>query len=248
MTFSATVNPVVYEGGIPVFVDSERETWNMDPRALEKAFEKYPQAKVVVLVHLYGSPAKMNEILDICHKHNAVLIEDAAEALSATYYGKKAGTLGDYGIASFNGNKIITTSGGGMLFTKTLEERDKAFFWATQSREKAAWYQHKEIGYNYRMSNVVAGIGRGQLKHLDDHRNLKEKIYFTYKENFKNLPVKMNPYLENTIPNYWLSCILIDKSCKLNCMQLYEKLQEENIESRPIWKPMHMQPVFKNND
>ncbi|MCH5166004.1 MAG: aminotransferase class I/II-fold pyridoxal phosphate-dependent enzyme [Clostridiales bacterium] len=248
MTFSATVNPVVYEGGVPVFVDSERETWNMDPRALEKAFELYPSAKVVMLVHLYGTPAKMDEIIDVCNRHNAVLIEDAAEALSATYKGKKAGLFGKYGALSFNGNKIITTSGGGMLLTRTAAERDKAFFWSTQSREKAPWYQHEEIGYNYRMSNVVAGIGRGQLKHLDEHRALKESIYFRYKNSLKDLPVTMNPYLDCSKPNFWLSCMLIDKSSRVEFMNIYNKLNDANIESRPIWKPMHMQPVFKNND
>ena len=248
MTFAATVNPAVYEGATPVFVDSERDTWNMDPRALEKAFLKYPQAKVVILVHLYGTPAKMDEITEICSEHGAVIIEDAAEALSATYKGKKAGMFGKYGIVSFNGNKIITTSGGGMLFTRTQAERDKAFFWSTQSREKAAWYQHEEIGYNYRMSNVVAGIGRGQLKHLDEHRAQKAKIYAAYKEGLKGLPVTMNPYLDCSMPNFWLSCMLIDKACKVNFMDVYDKLNGANIETRPIWKPMHMQPVFRNND
>ncbi|MDE7337022.1 MAG: DegT/DnrJ/EryC1/StrS family aminotransferase, partial [Clostridia bacterium] len=195
MTFSATVNPVVYEGGIPVFVDSERETWNMDPQALEKAFEKYPQAKVVMLAHLYGVPAKLDEIMQVCKKHGAILIEDAAEALSSTYKNRKAGTFGDLAALSFNGNKIITTSGGGMLITKNAKDRDKAFFWATQSREKAPWYQHEEIGYNYRMSNVVAGIGRGQLIHLEEHKQLKKKIYFKYKEGLKDIPITMNPYL-----------------------------------------------------
>lgn len=248
MTFSATVNPISYEGGIQVFVDSERETWNMDPKALEKAFEKYPQAKVVMLAHLYGTPAKMDEILEICRRHNAVLIEDAAEALSSTYGGKKCGTFGKYNVISFNGNKIITTSGGGMLITEDKAARDKALFWATQSREKAPWYQHEEIGYNYRMSNIVAGIGRGQLKHLEEHRALKEKIYRRYEEAFKDIPVKMNPYLPGSEPNFWLSCMLIDKGCSVSPMTVLEKLNEANIESRPIWKPMHMQPVFKGRD
>lgn len=248
MTFSATVNPVSYEGGVQVFVDSERDTWNMDPVALEKAFEKYPQAKVVVLVHLYGVPAKMDEICEICKKHNAILIEDAAEALSATYKGKQCGTFGEYDIVSFNGNKIITTSGGGMLITKDKKARDKAFFWATQSREPALWYQHEEIGYNYRMSNVVAGIGRGQLLHLEEHKAGKKAVYERYKEGLKGLPVTMNPYIEDTDPNFWLSCILFDKSVKRSPIELINKLNEENIESRPIWKPMHMQPVFKEND
>lgn len=248
MTFSATVNPVVYEGGVPVFIDSERESWNMSPAALELAFQKYPQAKVVVLVHLYGSPAKIDEIREVCRRHNAVLIEDAAEGLSAEYKGKKLGTFGKYNVISFNGNKIITTSGGGMLLTKDEAAREKAFFWATQAREKAAWYQHEEIGYNYRMSNVVAGIGRGQLKHIEEHRELKKKIYMRYKRGFEGLPISMNPYLDCSEPNFWLSCILIDKQCKVGFMDIYNRLNEANAESRPIWKPMHMQPVFAHND
>lgn len=246
MTFSATVNPVSYEGAEQVFIDSEKETWNMDPIALEKAFEKYPDVKVVVLVHLYGVPAKMDEILAVCKKHNAILVEDAAEALSATYKSQKCGTFGEYGILSFNGNKIITTSGGGMLVTKSKQARDKAYFWATQSREPALWYQHNEIGYNYRMSNVVAGIGRGQLLHVEEHRDLKEKIYNRYKEAFKDLPVTMNPYVEGSKPNFWLSCFTVNEDCSVKPFDIIEKLSAENIESRPIWKPMHMQPVFEN--
>ena len=248
MTFAATVNPIVYEGGVPVFIDSERDTWNMCPEALEKAFEKYLNAKAVVLVHLYGVPAKIDEIREICNRHHAVLIEDAAEALSATYKEEQCGTFGNYSILSFNGNKIITTSGGGMLITKTKEERDKALFWATQARENAPWYQHEEIGYNYRMSNVVAGIGRGQLLHLDEHRDAKERIYRKYEEGLKNLPVKMNPYLSKSHPNFWLSCMLIDETSDVTFMEVMNKLQAENIEARPIWKPMHMQPVFRTND
>ena len=248
MTFAATVNPVSYEGGIQVFVDSERETWNMDPKALEKAFEKYPQAKVVMLAHLYGTPAKLDEIIEICKKHNAILIEDAAESLSATYKGQQTGTFGTYSIVSFNGNKIITSSGGGMLLTADKVARDKAFFWATQAREKAVWYQHEEIGYNYRMSNVVAGIGRGQLLHLEEHRSKKEKIYQRYEQGLKGLPVSMNPYLACSKPNFWLSCLLINEGCKVTPMELFERLNELNIETRPIWKPMSMQPVFKNHD
>lgn len=248
MTFAATVNPVSYEGGKQVFIDSERETWNMDPEALEKAFQKYPHAKIVVLAHLYGVPSKMDEILAICKKHNAILIEDAAEALSATYHGRKCGTFGKYNAISFNGNKIITTSGGGMLITENEKDREKAFFWSTQSREKAPWYQHEEIGYNYRMSNVVAGIGRGQLLHLDEHRDLKEKIYRRYEEGLKDLPITMNPYVEDTVPNFWLSCMTIDKGCNVDPMEVMKKLDEKNIETRPIWKPMHMQPVFKECD
>lgn len=248
MTFSATVNPVSYEGGVQVFIDSERDTWNMDPAALEKAFEKYPQAKVVALAHLYGTPAKMDEILDVCKRYGAVLVEDAAEALSAKYKGREMGTFGKYNVVSFNGNKIITTSGGGMLIAADEAAREKAFFWATQAREKAPWYQHEEIGYNYRMSNVVAGIGRGQLKHIEEHRALKRAIYERYKEGVKQLPVSMNPYLKNSEPNFWLSCLLIDKDCKVSPMELYNRLSEANIETRPIWKPMHMQPVFAGHD
>ena len=248
MTFSATVNPISYEGGIQVFVDSERDTWNMDPVALEKAFEKYPQAKVIMLVHLYGTPAKMDEILEVCCRHGAILIEDAAEALAAEYKGRKCGTFGDYHAISFNGNKIITTSGGGMLLTKHKADRDKAFFWSTQAREKAPWYQHEEIGYNYRMSNVVAGIGRGQLLHLQEHRDRKEAIYRRYEEGLKGLPVSMNPYTEDMSPNFWLSCMLIHDDCAVDPMALMEKLNKDNIETRPIWKPMHMQPVFADRD
>lgn len=248
MTFAATVNPVSYEGGRQVFIDSEEETWNMDPTALEKAFEKYPNTKVVVLAHLYGTPAKMDEILEVCKKHNAVLIEDAAEALSATYKNKKCGTFGTYNVISFNGNKIITTSGGGMLLTKNPEDRKKAFFWATQARENFPWYQHEEIGYNYRMSNVVAGIGRGQLMHLDEHRAAKEKIYNRYKAAFADLPVTMNPYLKDSVPNYWLSCFTVNADCAVNPMDIMDKLAQHNVEARPIWKPMHMQPVFEGYD
>lgn len=248
MTFAATVNPISYEGGVQVFVDSEEDTWNMDPLALEKAFEKYPQAKVVALAHLYGTPAKMDEILDVCKRHNAILVEDAAEALSATYKGREMGTFGNYNVISFNGNKIITTSGGGMLITSEKEAKEKAYFWATQAREKAPWYQHEEIGYNYRMSNVVAGIGRGQLIHIEEHRKKKEEIYKRYLQGFQSLPVKMNPYLPHMKPNFWLSCLLIDEDCQVKPMEIYEKLAEANIETRPIWKPMHMQPVFKAND
>ena len=248
MTFAATANPIVYEGGIPVFIDSERETWNMDPVALEKAFQKYPEVKVVMLAHLYGTPAKLDEIVEICEKHNAILIEDAAEALSSTYKNRKCGTFGKYNVISFNGNKIITTSGGGMLFADSKKERDKALFWATQSREKTIWYQHEEIGYNYRMSNIVAGIGRGQLKYLDEHRELKEKIYRRYEEAFNDLPLTMNPYISDSCPNFWLSCILVDDDSSVKPMEIFERLQECGVESRPIWKPMHMQPVFSEND
>ena len=248
MTFAATANPITYENAIPVFIDSEYETWNMDPRALEKAFQKYPKTKVVMLAHLYGVPAKMDEICDICEKYGAVLIEDAAEALAADYKGKKCGTFGENAVFSFNGNKIITTSGGGMLVSKSAEDRKKALFWATQSRESFPWYQHEEIGYNYRMSNVVAGIGRGQLMHLEEHRDRKEKIYRRYEAAFKGYPVTMNPYLEDCKPNFWLSCFTVNEGIGVDPMLIMGKLAEHNIEARPIWKPMHIQPVFKTCD
>ena len=248
MTFAATVNPVSYEGGEQVFIDSERDTWNMDPRALELAFEKYPDAKIVMLAHLYGTPAKMDEIMDVCNRHGAILIEDAAEALSATYKGRQCGTFGKYGVVSFNGNKIITTSGGGMLITDDDKDRAYAFKLATQAREPAPWYQHEEIGYNYRMSNVVAGIGRGQLVHLENHRERKTKIYESYKAALSSLPVSMNPYTADMTPNFWLSCLLIDEDCKVDPMTVMQKLADKNIEARPIWKPMHMQPVFARHD
>lgn len=248
LTFVATVNPVSYVGGIPVFVDSERDTWNMDPVALEKAFLKYPNTKVVIITHLYGTPSKIDEILEICNKHGAILIEDAAEALSATYKGRKCGTFGKYNAFSFNGNKIITTSGGGMLITDDPKSREKAFFLATQAKEDTLWYQHNEIGYNYRMSNVVAGIGRGQLQHLEEHRNLKERVYRAYKSAFKSLPVSMNPYLSDSKPNFWLSCLLFDKEFQADPIELVNFLNEANIEARPIWKPMHMQPLYAEND
>ena len=247
-TFAATVNPVSYEGAKQVFIDSEYETWNMDPVALEKAFQKYPDTKVVALAHLYGSPAKMDEILAVCEKYGAIVIEDAAEALSATYKGRQCGTFGKYNIVSFNGNKIITSSGGGMLITEDKAARDKALFWATQAREQAPHYQHEEIGYNYRMSNVVAGIGRGQLLHLDEHRAAKEKIYKRYKDGLKDLPITMNPFAAESTPNFWLSCMLIDEGVNVSPMDVIKRLEEANVEARPIWKPMHMQPVFKDND
>ena len=248
MTFAATVNPISYEGGIQVFIDSERDTWNMDPKALEKAFEKYPECKVVMLAHLYGTPSKMDEIMELCKKHNAILIEDAAEALSAEYKGVKCGVFGKYGALSFNGNKIITTSGGGMLLCDNEADRNKALFWATQAREPAPWYQHEEIGYNDRMSNVVAGIGRGQLKHLEEHRDKKEAIYRRYEKGLAELPIKMNPYLTCSKPNFWLSCMTVDESAKVDPMEIMRVLSEHNVESRPIWKPMHMQPVFAGRD
>ena len=251
LTFAATVNPVSYEGGVQVFVDSERDTWNMDPVALEKALEKYgSKVKAVVVVHLYGTPAKMDEICDLCSRYGVTLIEDAAESLSATYKGKQTGTFGKYNVVSFNGNKIITTSGGGMLLSDDEEAIRKARFWSTQSREPAPWYQHNEIGYNYRMSNVVAGIGRGQLMHLDEHRMLKKEIYQRYQDGLKGLPVTMNPYLPETEPNFWLSCILIDRDAmrKADPEKIRLALEAENMEARPIWKPMHLQPVFEDRD
>ena len=248
LTFSATVNPVSYEGGEQVFIESERDTWNMDPRALEKAFEKYPDCKCVIVVNLYGTPARLDEICAICEKHGAVLIEDAAESLGATYHGRMTGTFGKYNAISFNGNKIITTSGGGMLLSDDGDAIAKARFWSTQSREPYPWYEHKEIGYNYRMSNVVAGIGRGQLLHLEEHRDKKEQIYRLYEQELKDLPVTMNPYEEDTRPNFWLSCLTVDPGCDVTPEKIRLALEAENIESRPIWKPMHMQPVFAGHD
>ena len=249
MTFAATVNPVSYEGGVQVFIDSERDTWNMDPAALELALKKYKgKVKAVMVAHLYGTPAKMDEISALCDQYGVALIEDAAESLGATYKGHQTGTFGKYSAISFNGNKIITTSGGGMLLSDDEQAIKKARFWATQAREPAPWYQHEEIGYNYRMSNVVAGIGRGQLLHLDEHKALKKAIYLRYEEGLKGLPVSMNPYLPESEPNFWLSCMLVDKDCKVDPMYIMERLNEENIESRPIWKPMHLQPVFAGHD
>ena len=249
LTFSATVNPVTYENATPVFIDSEEETWNMDPKALERAFEKYPNPKAVIVAHLYGTPAKMDEIVEICKKHNVTLIEDAAESLGATYKGKQTGTFGKYGIFSFNGNKIITTSGGGMLVSDDEERIQKVRFWSTQAREKARHYEHKEIGYNYRMSNICAGIGRGQLKVLDERIKQKTEIYKRYKEAFKDIPeIKIQPVPENTRPNHWLSAFVLDKNSKVKPNDIMDALDAENIESRPVWKPMNMQPVFAKCD
>lgn len=249
LTFSATANPIIYQNATPVFIDCDRETWNMDPEALKKAFEKYPNPKAVVIVHLYGTPAKMDEIMTICNKHNVPLVEDAAESLGATYKGKQTGTFGKFGIFSFNGNKIITTSGGGMLVSDDEERIQKVRFWATQSRDKARYYQHSEIGYNYRMSNIVAGIGRGQLKVLNDRLAKKKEIYETYKDAFKDIPeIEMKPVPIDTKPNYWLSTMLLKEGSKVTPLNVMEALDKENIESRPIWKPMHMQPVFEKYD
>lgn len=253
LTFSATVNPVSYEGGVQVFIDSEYDTWNMDPIALESAFQKYdginhPKPKAVIVVNLYGTPAKLDEIKSICDKYNTVLIEDAAESLSAKYNGRQTGTFGKFNVISFNGNKIITTSGGGMLLSDDQEAIKKVRFWATQSRESKPYYHHKELGYNYRMSNIVAGIGRGQLLHLDEHKSIKQEIYERYKKGLKELPITLNPFLDNTEPNYWLSCLLIDSTCTMSPETIRLKLEENNIESRPIWKPMHLQPIYQNRD
>lgn len=250
LTFSASVNPITYVGATPVFVDSEYDTWNMDPKALRKAFEKYPNAKAVMLVHLYGTPAKIDEIKEICKEHNAVLIEDAAEALSSTYKGHQCGTFGDAAALSFNGNKIITTSGGGMMVSHNEEYTKMATFLSTQARDPARHYQHSNIGYNYRMSNVVAGIGRGQMLHLEEHKALKKAIYKRYKEAFADIPeISMNPMNADGDANCWLSCIRIDPSASVTPYMAMDALQEKcNAETRPIWKPMHKQPVFEGCD
>lgn len=310
LTFGATVNPVAYENGEQVFIDSEYETWNMSPKALRKAFEMYPDTKCVVAVNLYGVPAKLDELREICDENKAVLIEDAAESFGAAYKGRKTGTFGHYNVISFNGNKIITTSGGGMLISADKSSIDKAKFWSTQAREPYPWYQHEELGYNYRLSNILAGIGRGQLLHLDEHRERKRIIYERYKEGFKNLPVTMNPLGAEAEPNYWLSCLLIDREAMAvqdrsrfkpnyggdmtggtNAFAIREgRVSEEvlspvetakkkayreldfggrlyigekgksspeeimavlasfNAESRPVWKPMHLQPYFCKSD
>ena len=266
MTFDATVNPVAYEGGEAVFIDTEYDTWNMDPVALEKAFEIYPDVKLVVVAHLYGTPGKVDEIRSICDKHGALIVEDAAESLGATYKGKQTGLFGDVSVISFNGNKIITGSAGGMLLTDSEEDAHKIRKWSTQSREDAAWYQHEELGYNYRMSNVIAGLIRGQIPHLEEHIAQKKAIYERYKEGFKDLPVVMNPFdAVNSEPNFWLSCMLIDKDamCKQvrgekdvlyetepgkSCpTEILETIMKYNAEGRPIWKPMHMQPIYRMN-
>ena len=266
MTFCATVNPVVYEGGVPVFIDTEYDTWNMDPVALEKAFKIYPEVKVVVVAHLYGVPGKIDEIKKVCDKYGATIIEDAAESLGASYKGQQTGNFGDFNCISFNGNKIITGSSGGMLLTNSKEAAEKVRKWSTQARENAPWYQHEEVGYNYRMSNVIAGVVRGQFPHLEEHIAKKKEIYERYKKGFEGLPVTMNPFdEENSVPNYWLSCMLIDE--KAMCKQvrgenevayikekgktcpteILETMMKYNAEGRPIWKPMHMQPIYRMN-
>lgn len=249
LTFSATCNPIVYEKAVPIFIDSENETWNMDPKALEKAFEKYPNPKAVIVVHLYGTPAKLDEILEICNAHHVPLVEDAAESLSSTYKGKHTGTYGKIGIYSFNGNKIITTSGGGMLVSKEEEITKQATFLATQARDPARHYQHSQIGYNYRMSNITAGIGRGQLLYLEEHKALKKAIYNKYKAAFADIPeIRMNPLNPDGDANNWLSCMTISEDSRVNPDMIMDALEKENIESRPIWKPMHLQPVFSEYD
>ena len=249
LTFSATCNPIVYENATPVFIDAEPDTWNMSPEALKKAFEKYPSPKAVICVHLYGTPAKIDEIMVICEEHNVPLIEDAAESLGSTYKGKHTGTFGKYGIYSFNGNKIITTSGGGMLVSEEEEAVKRATFLATQARDPARHYQHSQIGYNYRMSNITAGIGRGQLLHLEEHKARKKAIYEQYKEAFSDIPeITMNPLNPDGDANCWLSCLTIAHNSNITPDMIMDALEEINVESRPIWKPMHLQPVFSECD
>ena len=266
MTFDATVNPVAYEGGELIFIDTEYDTWNMDPAALEKAFELYPDVKLVVMVHLYGTPAKIDEIRAICRAHGALILEDAAESFGSTYKGVQTGMFGDVSAISFNGNKIITGSAGGMLLTDSEAEANKVRKWSTQSREAAAWYQHEELGYNYRMSNVIAGVVRGQFPHLAEHIAQKKAIYYRYKEKLAGLPVSMNPVdFASSEPNYWLSCLIIEPEAMCEQVRgetaaLYETapgkscpteilaaLAAFNAEGRPIWKPMHMQPIYRMN-
>ena len=266
MTFDATLNPVVYEGGIPVFIDTERASWNMDPAALEKAFEMYPEVRLVVCAELYGFSGNIRRIKEICQAHGALLIEDAAEAMGATWEGRQCGSFGDYGAISYNGNKMITGSAGGCLLTNELEVANRARKWATQARENAAWYQHEEVGYNYRMSNVVAGVIRGQYPYLEEHLAQKKAIYERYQEGLRDLPVEMNPILEGCGPNYWLSALLIHKDamcCQVRGEQdvcyiktpgktcpteILEAISAINAEGRPIWKPMHMQPMYRMHE
>ena len=266
MTFAATVNPITYEGGVPVFIDTEYDTWNMDPVALERAYELYPDVKLIVTAHLYGTPGKIDEIKAIADKHGAKIIEDAAESLGASYKGKQTGTFGDFNAISFNGNKIITGSSGGMFLTNCEEDANKVRKWSTQARENAPWYQHEEVGYNYRMSNVIAGVVRGQFPYLEKHIAQKKAIYERYQEGLKDLPVSMNPYdSAKSEPNFWLSCLIIEpeamcrqvrgeqevlfvpehgKSCPT---EILDAIASINAEGRPIWKPMHMQPIYRMN-
>ena len=266
MTFDATLNPVVYEGGLPVFIDTDPASWNMDPDALEKAFEMYPEVRLVVCAELYGFSGNIRRIKEICERHGALLIEDAAEAMGATWEGKQCGSFGDYAAISYNGNKIITGSSGGCLLTNSLEDANKARKWSTQARENAAWYQHEEVGYNYRMSNVIAGVIRGQYKYLEEHIAQKKVIYEQYKEGLKNLPIQMNPIVDGCKPNYWLSAFTINpqymcKQVRNDCEALYiseagktcpteilEVLNSLNAEGRPIWKPMHLQPMYRMHE
>lgn len=265
MTFDATVNPVVYESGVPVFIDTEYDSWNMDPVALEKAFEIYPEVKLIVVAHLYGVPGKIDEIRAIADRHGALIVEDAAESLGATYHGKQTGNFGDFGCISFNGNKIITGSAGGCFLTDSKADADKIRKWSTQSRENAAWYQHEELGYNYRMSNVIAGVVRGQIPYLDEHIAQKKAIYQRYRDGLADLPITMNPIPADCEPNYWLSCLTVNpeamckqvrgeqdvcyipehgKSCP---HEILEAITSINAEGRPVWKPMHMQPIYRMN-
>jgi len=267
MTFAATLNPVVYEGGVPIFIDTEYATWNMSPEALERAFARYPDVRVVVFAHLYGTPARLDELMDVCRRHGAVVVEDAAESLGATYRGVQTGSFGHYNAISFNGNKIITGSSGGMLLTDDKDAADRARKWSTQSRDNAPWYQHTEVGYNYRMSNVVAGVVRGQFPYLAEHIAQKKAIFERYRQGFADLPVSMNPFeADKMVPNYWLSCMIIDRAdmCRQvrgECEALYiseegkscpteilEEIAKINAEGRPIWKPMHMQPIYRNHE
>ena len=265
LTFSATVNPIIYEGGVPVFIDAEMESWNMDPLALEKALENFPDIKLIVLAHLYGTPGKIDEIKSIAEKHGAMIVEDAAESFGATYRGKPTGSFGNYNCISFNGNKIITGSSGGMFLTESEEDANRVRKWSTQAREAVPWYQHEELGFNYRMSNVIAGVVRGQLGFLDEHIAKKKAIYCRYKEGLKGLPLSMNPILANCQSNYWLSCLVIDKEamCKQirddyevdytpehgkSCpTEILDAIADINAEGRPIWKPMHMQPIYSGS-
>ena len=266
MTFDATVNPITYEGGEPVFIDTEADTWNMDPVALEKAFEIYPEVKLIVVAHLYGTPGKIDEIKAVADKHGALIVEDAAESLGAIYKGKQTGTFGDFAVISFNGNKIITGSSGGMLLCSDKSDADKIRKWSTQSREAAPWYQHEEVGYNYRMSNIIAGVVRGQIPYLENHIQSKKRIYERYRDGLADLPISMNPFDErHSKPNYWLSCMLIDESAmapmvrgeqeqlwkheygKSSPGEILDSLSLFNTEGRPVWKPMHMQPIYRSH-